>query len=188
MSAYDFEKWEARYQSGRGYGGEPHPFLDQVAAHHLPTSGRALDVAGGTGRHARWLARRGLSVTLIDISPAGLARAQAAAAREGLELVTQAHDLDDGFPPGSWEVILVTFFLVRDHFASIAEALSVGGRLVLVHPTRRNLERHAKPSAEWLLDPGELDDGVPGLETLHHEENWSRQGRHEVRYVGRKSG
>ena len=51
---------------------------------------------------------------------------------------------------------------------------------------RKNLERHARPSARWLLDDGELRQ-VPGLRTLHHHEDWNAAGRHEVSWVGERS-
>lgn len=185
MSQFDRDKWEARYTAGRGYEAPPHPFLDTIAD-QLPTRGRALDLAGGTGRHARWLARHGLDVTLADISRSALAEATRRASDEGLSLETLEIDLDEGLPPGPWDVVLVSFFLVRSQLGGLVEQLAPEGRLVLVHPTIRNLERHEKPSAEWLLDPGELDDGVPGLETAHHAEGWTPQDRHEVHYLGIK--
>lgn len=40
-----------------------------MLARHLPASGRILDVGGGPGRYAIWLADRGYRVTLADISP-----------------------------------------------------------------------------------------------------------------------
>ncbi len=36
---------------------------------HLPASGRILDIGGGPGRYATWLADRGYRVTLADLSP-----------------------------------------------------------------------------------------------------------------------
>lgn len=35
---------------------------------HLPGSGRVLDVGGGAGRYAVWLAERGYDVTMVDLS------------------------------------------------------------------------------------------------------------------------
>ena len=35
---------------------------------HLPASGHVLDVGGGAGRYAIWLAERGLDVTMLDLS------------------------------------------------------------------------------------------------------------------------
>ena len=47
----------------------------------LPDSGIVLDVAGGTGRNALWLAAAGLTVTLVDVSEVALdiARTEAVA-------------------------------------------------------------------------------------------------------------
>jgi SAM-dependent methyltransferase len=46
---------------------------------HLPDAGRVLDVGGGAGRYAVWLAERGLEVSLLDLSAeqARLAREKA---------------------------------------------------------------------------------------------------------------
>ena len=57
--------------------------------------------------------------------------------------------------------------------------------LVVVHPTRSNLERHDSPGPHHLLDDGELPGLIPGLEVVHYEEGWSEEGRHEARLVAR---
>jgi SAM-dependent methyltransferase len=133
------------------------------------------------------LAGRGLATTVVDIAPSGLALAEERAAAEGLRLHTLVWDLDDGVPEGRWDVVLVSFFLVRPLLAQLHRVVAPGGVLIHLHPTRRNLERHGRPGARWLLEDGELR-GVPGLETLHLEEGWGLEGRHEVRYVGRRAG
>jgi SAM-dependent methyltransferase len=150
----------------------------------LPRAGRALDVAGGGGRHAIWLARRGLDVTLVDISPVALAIARAAEPR----LATLALDLDEApLPVGPWDLILCFHFLDRRSFAKLPGLLGPGGVLVIVHPTRTNLERHTSPGAQYLLDPGELPSLVPGLELVCVDEGWSREDRHEAVLVGRRA-
>src|SRR5215211_7845992 len=77
VSESDREKWNARFREQRQLA-SPSPFLLELDG-ILPRRGRALDVAGGAGRHAIWLARRGLEVTLVDISDVALdiARRQA---------------------------------------------------------------------------------------------------------------
>src|SRR5205814_5476112 len=77
MSTEDRTRWDARYQAAAP-ARRPAAFLTALEG-ELPRSGRALDVAGGAGRNALWLARRGLEVTLVDIAPSALALARAAA-------------------------------------------------------------------------------------------------------------
>ncbi len=186
MSEADRVKWETRYSVGRGYEAEPDPFIVEEGVRYLPEVGRAVDLAGGVGRHALWLASRGLTTTLADISPTALTIAASRASALGLPLDTVVVDLDDAFPAGPWDVILVSFFLVGDRMPSLVDSLAPGGVLILVHPTTSNLERFARPSARWLLRDGALDEGVPGLETQFHEEGWGPRGRHEVRFIGQK--
>lgn len=83
MSRRDREKWNARYAgSAVEESLEPDPFLPNILE-RLPTSGRALDLAGGSGRHALFLAKLGLDVTLVDISTRGLSQAEIRARQNG---------------------------------------------------------------------------------------------------------
>jgi S-adenosylmethionine-dependent methyltransferase len=54
----------------------------RLLATHFPPAGRVLDLGGGPGRYTIWLAQRGYTVTLADLSPNLLAIAQ--------EQITQA--------------------------------------------------------------------------------------------------
>jgi tellurite methyltransferase len=181
----DRERWNARHAEA-AQPPPPSPFLVGLDA-LLPRAGRALDVAGGPGRHALWLARRGLAVTLADVSDVALAQAAAAAAREGLAVETVRADLEAGpLPPGPFDVVVCTYFLHRPLFAAFPAALAPGGLLVFAHATRRNLERHPRPGPAHLLEDGELPGLVRGLELVRYEEGWLEAGRHEARVVARK--
>lgn len=185
MSSRDRERWNARHAE-REAPGEPSAFvagLDDL----LPRTGRALDVAGGAGRHALWLARRGLAVTLADVSDVALARASRAAREEGLALETLEVDLEAApLPAGPWDLVLCTFFLHRPLLRAVPEVLAPGGWLVFAHATRRNLERNPRPPLAHLLEDGELATLVSGLEVVRCEEGWFEEGRHEARLVARK--
>lgn len=185
MTRADFDKWERRYADGRGYGSAPDPFFTQTAAAFLPASGTALDLAGGSGRHALWLASLGLDTTLFDISPSGVALAKQAATERGLTLQGRVGDLDEGLPEGTWDVVLVSFVLMRPYLDRLAGLVAPGGVFLMVHPTASNVQRHEKPGLRWLFEDGEFR-GVPGLTTETLEEGWGPGGRHEVRYVGRR--
>jgi SAM-dependent methyltransferase len=191
MSEADREAWNERHGEAEAPG-VPSPFLvglDPI----LPRHGRALDVAGGRGRHALWLARRGLDVALADVSDVALFIAAQQARAEGLPLTTLRIDFGSSpLPPGSWDVILSFYFLDRRLFATYGSALAPGGLLVVCHPTRKNLERHARPPAQYLLEDGELPSlvmGSPaaGLEVVSYQEGWSESDRHEARLAARRS-
>lgn len=186
MPEADRKKWDARYQ-GEGAASDPSPWMVSLDA-VLPRTGRALDIAGGGGRNAVWLARRGLAVTLVDISPVGLALATSRAERAGVEIVTQAIDLArEPLPAGPWDVLLQFHYLERALFESYPALLAPGGLLVVEHPTRTNLMRHEKPGAAFLLEDGELPKLCAGLSIERYEEGWNEAGRHEARLVARRA-
>jgi tellurite methyltransferase len=185
MSIADREKWDARYRTQVTQATAPSPFLTSL---ELRESGRALDVAGGAGGNAIWLARRGLQVTLVDISREALALARAAAGDLALALVCA--DLEtERLPAGPFDLITSFNFLRRELFATFPDSLAPGGLLVYLQPTRSNLQRHARPPAGFLLEDGELPGLVKGLEVVRYEEGWFEDGeepRHEARLVARR--
>ena len=185
MADADRIRWDARYaQRDRPIDGPASAVVDLEP--HIPTEGAALDLAGGDGRHAIWLARRGLDVTLTDVSSVALQRAADLARREGLTVRTVALDLEtDPIPAGPWTLALCTDYLQRDLWPRVAPTLASGGRILWVHPTRTNLERHPKPSARFLLAPGEAPTLIPpSLTILHSDEGWyGTPPRHLARIV-----
>ncbi|MFB6206941.1 MAG: class I SAM-dependent methyltransferase, partial [Haloglomus sp.] len=92
-SETDRELWNERYRTGEyHHQGDPAAILTTNAT-WLP-EGRALDVATGTGRHARYLAARGYEVDAVDISEEGLAIAKRKATDRGLDVNWIQADLD----------------------------------------------------------------------------------------------
>lgn len=93
---------------------------------HLPPQAEVLDVGGGTGVHASWLAGRGHPVTLVDPVPEHVAAARAAggfAAEPG-----DARTLR--FPDGSFDAVLLLGPLYHlrdraDRLAALGEARRV---------------------------------------------------------------
>lgn len=185
VSEDDRLRWNASWSAGARRSVTP--FLESLDA-LLPRQGRALDVAGGPGHDALWLAARGLDVTLVDLSDVALARAREEAAARRLPLTLEARDLElQGLPDGRWDVVVCLNYLQRSLFPRWPEALAPGGLLVFAQPTRTNLERHPKPSSRFSLEPGELATLVPpGLVVLSLTEAWTDQGRHEARLVARR--
>jgi SAM-dependent methyltransferase len=186
MSEEDRDRWNARYREASALN-EPSSLITSLDA-LLPRHGRALDVAGGAGRHAIWLAQHGLEVTLTDVSDVALALARDRALAAGVALTTVEIDLErDSFPKGPWDLIVSFHYLQRSLFDVFPTALAPGGLLVFVQPTRSNLVRHTKPSASFLLDDGELPRLAHDLEHVHYDEGWLAEGRHEARIVARRN-
>ncbi|MFQ5654179.1 MAG: class I SAM-dependent methyltransferase [Planctomycetota bacterium] len=186
MSDEERQRWDHRYREKGVWLRQPSALLSSIEG-FLPSAGRALDLGGGTGRHALWLARRGFEVTLADISEVALALATEEAARAGVPIGTVCVDLDrEPIPGGPWDVILCFHYLNRGLFSAFPGGLSPGGVLLFFHPTLRNLERHERPPRRHLLEEGEILGLVTGLEILLSDEGWLEEGRHETRLVARR--
>jgi len=184
MAEADREKWDARYRAGGYKQGDPQWLreLDGV----LPESGKALDVAAGSGRISIFLARRGLAVTAIDISPVGLALAREAASDEGVQIETQQIDLErEPFPEGPFSIIACFHYRQRALFPVITAQVAPGGVVVAELATVKNLERQSKPSRRWLAEPNELLRDCRGLNVEYYREAWVGD-RHLARLVARR--
>ena len=180
MTDADRDRWNAKYALGHHTSVQPSRSLTELID-WLPKDGNAIDVAGGTGRHAIWLAQRGLTVTVADVSPVALAIAATRATEQAVALITLEIDLQQAeFPCGPWDLIVVVDFVCRSLLDDFRQALAPGGRLVYIHPTRSNLQRHAKPSRRFLFEDGELQQLVRDWKVLHYAEDWSDEGRHEA--------
>lgn len=181
-------RWNERYRSG-DVPVEPSRFLTE-RAELLPDHGRALDVAGGAGRNACWLAQRGLDATLVDVSDAAVVAAARRARETGVDLTVVRLHLDrDPLPVGPWDVVVVHHFLHRGVWRAAAGQLADGGLLFLCQATVRNLERHPRPPRPWLLEEGELATLVGGfgdVTVVELDEGWTDEGRHEARAVLRR--
>lgn len=191
MSDSDRIRWNERYSERGEMNREPDSYLVSLDP-ILPRCGRALDVAGGCGRHAIWLAARGLEVTVADVSEVGLERAEASARDAGVMIHTLATDLtSESLPEGPWDVIVDFFYLQRSLFAGFVRALAPGGYLVFAQPTMTNLQRHPQPGSRFLLQDGELPElianlATPGLHVIDYREGWTAEGQHEARLLAQR--
>jgi tellurite methyltransferase len=188
VSRSDRDRWNARWRERAEDAARSQPSLWITSLESIiPRAGRALDVAGGAGRHAVWLAQRGLTVTLADVSEEGLRLAATAARDADVEIDLVHTDLErDPLPAGPWDLVVCVHYLQRSIFPAIAAELAPGGLFLLCHQTRINLERHARPGPAYLLEPGEAATLVAGLEILSCNEGWQEDGRHEARLIARR--
>lgn len=186
MSEFDREKWNGKYRGDLAAWKTPSKVVTSLRS-FFPTSGTAIDVAGGAGRHAIWLAGLGLDVTVADVSPIGLSIAKEESQRCEWNIDTLEIDLEEQpFPSGPWDVIFSHHFLWRPLFNVIPSFLRLGGRLIVVQPTVINLERNERPPRQFLVEKGELQVLASKLKLVHYEEGWLVEGRHEAVVVAEK--
>jgi len=131
-------------------GVTPSPLVTEFAAALNP--GRALDLACGAGRHARWLAERGWEVTAIDRTPG-----------PGVLVM----DLESGaplpFPPEWFDLVLIIHFLHRPLFAEAKRVTRRGGHVIAAI--------HTEAKHRFLVAPGELRTFFADWTIVHDREH-----------------
>ena len=91
-------QWDERYSGDElVWTSTPNQFLVAEAV-ELP-SGRAVDLACGEGRNSIWLAEQGWTVTGVDFSPVGLAKAKRFADLWGVEVTWVESAMEVWEPP-----------------------------------------------------------------------------------------
>lgn len=128
--------WNTRYAVDEFvFGTSPNDFL-RLGAARIP-AGPVLCLGEGEGRNAVFLAGLGHTVTAVDQSAAGLAKAQRLAAARGCNLTTVTADLQAyAIAPGAWAAIVSVFLhlppLLRARVHGAAAAgLQPGGIIIL---------------------------------------------------------
>jgi SAM-dependent methyltransferase len=147
----------------------------------LPREGHALDVACGRGRHALWLAARGLTTLAVDRDADAVRDLNEEARARRLPLVAEVRDIEGGATPFSrsgYDVIVVVHYLHRPLFPSLIDALGPGGLLVYETFTRAQAARGKPTNPDFLLESGELLELVRPLDVLA-----SREGDYDGRMV-----
>lgn len=135
----------------------------------IPAGGKVLDVACGSGRHARLLAGLGHRVEAVDRDESHMLSLRGVAG-----VSVRLADLEGGpWPYASQQFagIIVCNYLHRPLFPCLLEALEQEG--VLIYETFAvGNERYGKPNnPDFLLKPGELLEVVRGhLRVIAYED------------------
>ena len=169
MSAADRDRWNARYADGAYESRQhPSPFLEQIA-HLLPGNGRALDLACGAGRNARYLAHRGLAVDAVDISRVALERAQADAGELPIRWIEC--DLDDGFEAkADYDLIVNIRYVNLALVSKLIGSLRPNGILVIEQHFATSADVIGPKNPAYRVEAGELARVAGGMAVEHVDE------------------
>lgn len=166
MAQEDQTRWNEKYQNNP-ISDQPVALITQYAK--LATGRQALDIACGMGRNSKYLASIGFEVDALDISSIAIDTL-----RDTPHIQPKEVDFDHYLlPQNHYDLIICTYFLKRELFAQITEALVEGGIFLfetfLYHPENEK----APSNPAFLLNEGELEIVFDHeYEILHLREYW----------------
>ena len=169
--------WDERYaEAGYAYGTKPNEFLVEVRKDIPP--GRILCLCEGEGRNAVYLAEQGYTVTAVDASVVGMAKAQKLAAERGVKIETIVSDLEEyAIEKDSFNGVVSIFCHVPKELRvkihqQVCQGLKQDGVLVLeaYFPKQLEFATGGPPTAELMMDLQSLKGELAGLELLRAEE------------------
>jgi tellurite methyltransferase len=184
------EKWNERYRAATDERQAARVLKENL--HLLPENGRALDLACGRGGNAILLVQQGLKVDAWDISDVAIAALQDVALEWQLPIQAEVRDVEADPPaPGTYDVIVVSYFLDRDIIPALMQALKPGGLIYYQTFTRQRVSDRGPQRAEFRLADQELLRLFSGLQILFYREEGCvgdvQEGfRDEAMLIGRK--
>lgn len=166
MSSRSRKKWDEKHAAASTERSAAPPEWLMIHLNSLP-SGRALDLATGTGRSAIELARRGWTVSGIDISEIGIRLALEHAERVRIRIDWIVANLEDfRLPTEHFDVVTVFNYLDREKLpGQIVRTLRPGGILLFETFTLNQFQMpgNRMKNPDHMLRPGELLTMFPGL-------------------------
>ena len=169
MSSEDRERWNKKYSSSV----VPTKIVKVVKDFaQLATGNRALDLACGMGRNAKFLASLGFKVDALDISPIVIESLQHIENIEPKEVDFDSYVL----PENSYDLIVCTYFLKRELFPQIEKALREDGIFIfetfMHHPDNTKVPSNKT----FLLNEGELEATLDDRYEILHLREFMEEG------------
>ncbi len=164
----DATSWDERYAASElvWSAGPNAVVVEQLSG--LPPV-RAIDLAGGEGRNAIWLAEQGWDVELVDFSAVALEKAAAITHHRGLTLRTTLADVTAAPALDPAELVLVCYLQLTSSplAAALRHAATLvgpGGTLLVVAHERDNLAHGygGPPDVAYLPTVADVLDAIDG--------------------------
>lgn len=166
--------WDERYQGGGfQFGDAPNEYLRAQSWRFRPGM-RALVPGDGEGRNGVWLAQKNLTVTTLDWSPVGVAKAKTLAEERGVTLDAQVADAARwDYPEAGFDLIAWIFLHLPPEDRAAAcrgcvRALAPGGLLVLecFTPAQEGRRSGGPKQRDLLWDRAIVEREFAALEVL----------------------
>ena len=182
--------WDLKYEQGLPSLEKADPFFlaafDQFVTDSFPNGGAALDLAGGIGRHALWLAKRDWQVTVVDISEVAIRKLGQKAQQLDLTLNLLALDAREyTFEHACFDLIVMFYHFDRDICPQVLSTLKPGGFVICKSSVCWDSYEETALGNLRPLEKSEILSLLPELSVLHHEERPVRD-RGVVEYIGKK--
>jgi len=176
--AYPKAMWDERFsQPDPVYGEQPNSYL-KAQVFRLKPGMKVLVPADGYGRNGVWLAKQGLQVHTVDLSPVGVERARKAAQAAGVDMKMEVADLASwNWPAGEYDAVVAVFFHLpaearaRIH-TSMVRALNPGGIIIFqaFSPEQLRYTSGGPKQVDMLCTADLLRKEFAGAEALELEE------------------
>ncbi len=164
----DQERWDGKYSlDAYLFGKTPVTFLKKNVG--LLPKGKALDIAMGEGRNGVFLATQGFDVLGLDISQVGLDKAHRLAKENKTSIETKVVDLETvQLGKNKYDVILMMYYMQRNLFPQIKEALKPGG-MAMIETYNLDYLKYHKFRREWALEHNELLDVFKDFKIIRYQ-------------------
>lgn len=155
----DASDWDERYRAvTEPWGIDPAGTVATRVAGLKP--GSAIDLACGDGRHARWMAQNGWSVTGVDYSSVAIDLARSSDAEKSVDW--RVGDATSWKPESKVDLVLVSFLHMPlaelvDTLARVGGWVAPGGRVVYLGHSIENYHRGVGGPPEPEILPGISD-------------------------------
>jgi len=180
VSRADREKWNARYREG-AYATRPYP--SELLVQWLPRltlpdiAPRALDLASGTGRNSKYLARQGWAVDAVDISDVALSELRENAASQGLPISCINRDLESGLEQfaqmpelGRYHLVVMMRYANPRLVEAIQPVLEPGGYVIVESHLLTDADVIGPHSDRFRVAPGRLRQAVSDMQLIFYYE------------------
>lgn len=166
--------WDERYSAEHYiYGTTPNRFLSDKA--NVIPAGKVLCLADGEGRNSVFLAKQGYTVTAVDSSQVGLAKAQRLAEKNGVKIEFIHADLADfDLGENKWDGIVSIFChlpsaIRKTVYPQVLASLKPNGVLLLEAYTEAQIGRGTggPPTADLMLSAEILRQELHALNFSH---------------------